>query len=119
MNEPWFAPDTFAAWFGALAGGVGGSLLGVFGGFSSLLVRRGKCRKLVLTGFLIFIGLGLLSLGFGVLALVLGQPYGIWYGPLLAGVIIVLVSSILLPLQRQRYRQVAEQRLQAEALRRS
>ena len=55
----------------------------------------------------------------GLYALLAGQPYGIWYGPLLCGTIYTTVVGGLIPAVRLRYRQAEERRLEAEALRKS
>jgi len=119
MAEPWFEANTFGSWFGILAGGVGGTLGGVLGALGGTLAPRGRGRKLVLGGMILFVALGLLSLGFGVVALALGQPWGIWCGPMLSGVIVSVVCGGLIPVFQYCYRQAEERRLQAETLRRA
>jgi hypothetical protein len=87
MSEPWYD--------GNLYGWIPGTMLGVLGGLWGTLVGilapRGRARGLVLgfTGLLLVASAGLLALG--VVALVCGQPYGVWYGLGLAGAIGVMV----------------------------
>ena len=47
----------------------------------------------------------------------MGQPYGIWYGPVLLGVIATAVIGGLMPMAHRAYRQADERRLQAEEFR--
>jgi hypothetical protein len=117
MPEPWFDP----MWFGILFGAIGGSLLGtaggILGGLAGYLAPRGKGRGFVLGGFVLMIAVGLACLAFGLAALVSGQPYAIWFFPLLCGIIGTLVFGALLPVVRARYRQADERRIAAAGLR--
>jgi hypothetical protein len=118
MATPWFEPNTFGAWYGAMAGGVGGSLVGLWGALAGTLAPRGKGRGLVLGGFGVFFVCGLASLGLGVAALASGQPYGIWYPPLMVGIVLSGVIGGLLPAVRKRYAEAEARRLEAEGIRR-
>jgi hypothetical protein len=62
--------------------------------------------------------LGLASLGFGLAALVSGQPYGIWYGPTWAGILSVVLFGAGIGVLRHRYAAAERRRLDEEALRR-
>lgn len=109
MNEPWFDAATYA-W---IPGTVYGSTLGVWGGISGWLAGTGKARGLCLsiwTAFLI-VAVGLLLLG-GI-AWSAGQPYGIWYGLGLPGLIGLILCPILIPQVRARYGEAEERRMQA------
>jgi hypothetical protein len=117
MAEPWFDPNVFGAYFGAIGGGVGGTLGGLWGALAGWLAPRGKAKLLV-------VGLGWLiltaavgCLGLGVYALTAGQPYGIWYPPLLVGIVIPSVVGGLLPMVYRRYRQADQRKMQAEEFR--
>ncbi len=117
MAAPWFDPNTFGMWFGSIAGGVGGSLGGILGALAGMLAPRGKGRPVVMGGFVVFLALGLASLAFGVVAIVNGQPYGIWYPPSLLGLILTLVMGGLLPVVRKRYAEAEARRLDASGIR--
>lgn len=117
MAEPWFDPGWFGTLFGALAGGIGGSLLGVWGGLLGTFAWQGKHRALVLGGLYVFALVGLAFVGFGVLALAAGQPWGIWYGPLLLGLLFTVLVPMALGLGHRAYATAEKRRLQAEALR--
>ncbi len=119
MSEPWFEPNTFGALFGAIVGGVGGTFAGLVGALAGVLAPRGKGRRLVLGLMEWFVALGVALLIFGLVALVCGQPFGIWYGPVLSGVLSIAVMGGLIPMVRARYRQAEQRKLDAEGLRRS
>jgi hypothetical protein len=118
MAAPWFDENVFGTWFGVIAGGGGGLLAGLVGAAAGVLAPRGKARGLVLGGMAALVALGLAFLALGLVALVGGQPYGIWYGPVLVGAIFTAVFAPLIPVARRAYTLAEERRLQAEALRR-
>jgi hypothetical protein len=59
----------------------------------------------------VFFGASLILLAAGVTALVNGQPYGVWYGLGMGGLIGTLVLGPILPVVRKRYREAEERRL--------
>jgi hypothetical protein len=117
MATPWFDENVFGAWFGAIAGGGGGMLAGLIGAAAGVLAPRGKGRALVLGGMAALVVLGLAFLALGLVALAAGQPFGIWFGPVLVGVVFTVVCGSLIPVVRGAYARAEERRLQAEALR--
>ena len=119
MTEPWFNENVFGALYGAVGGSLCGVIGGTLGGLAGWLAPKGKGRTWILGGMIAFMGLGLLNLAFGIFALVVGQPYGIWYGPLLLGVLCTVLPGCLLPVIRRRYQEAEERRLQAATLRQS
>jgi hypothetical protein len=58
-------------------------------------------------------GLSLVLLAAGVTALVNGQPYGVWYGLGLGGLIGTVVLGPILPDVRKRYQKAEERRMTA------
>ena len=118
MTAPWFNEALFGAWFGILVGGVGGSLGGVLGAVAGTLAPQGKGRAWVIGGMRAFTAFGLLLAAFGLVALLCGQPFFIWFFPLFCGCDIALLFHLLTPVVRQRYAEAEERRLEAEALRR-
>jgi hypothetical protein len=94
-----------------LIGGVGGSVIGCFGALLGLLASKGKARNFVLTSIKIFIGLGILLTIAGFVAVVLKQPYAVWYALLLPGVILTLVFSLNLPSIQRRYDELEIRRM--------
>jgi hypothetical protein len=115
--EPWFNPNVFCPYFGGIGGGLGGIFCGTWGAAAGSLAPRGKGKTLIIGvgWFILAVGIG--ALGLGLVALVAGQPYGIWYAPLLAGFVVTLVTGILLPMVYLRYRQTDLRKLQAEEFR--
>lgn len=95
MNEPWFDANEFAAWYGSIAGGLGGSLLGILGGLMGTFLPRGKGKRTFTAILLIGALFGACSFGAGLIALGMGQPFGIWFSLLLVG----FFFGLLCPLQ--------------------
>jgi len=111
MNEPWFGP--MWAWLpGTLLGIIGGTL----GGLAGWLAPRGKAKGLILGSFGLLIGICAVLLIAGVVALLVGQPYHVWYGLGLTGVIGVLVFGLNTPQILRRYRQAEVRRMTAQDL---
>jgi len=131
MNHPDFlANDVFVLaqavtpWVGNpnMVGAILGSSVGVFGAvFGTLcgtLAPRGKAKGLVLGMHLLGIAVGLIMLTLSIVALVGGQPYAIWYGLGLPGLILTAVLLPLTGVVRQRYREAEQRKLDAESFRR-
>lgn len=112
MKEPWFDPNAYA-WIPGTMLGLYGALLGTLMG---VLGSRGKARGFVYglhsAGFL---ACGALALA-GVVALLSGQPYGIWYGLLFPGVLGLGILFALRPALRRGYEMAEERRMQAQDL---
>ena len=117
MVEPWFDPITFGSWFGAIAGGVGGTLCGCLGALTGVLAPKGRGRRVILGSMYLVVGIGLVLVLFGAVALVNGQPYAIWYGPIIAGTIFAIINGVLIPVVKRRYREAEERRVDAQSLR--
>ena len=88
---------------GGMIGGIGGSVIGCFGGLLGCLGGMGKARKFVLAMAKIFIVLGIFLTIAGLVAVVLRQPYAVWYTLLLPGVILTSVFWALLRPIKRRY----------------
>jgi hypothetical protein len=101
--------DRQAGWLG----GVGGSLVGVLGALAGWLGGRGKAARFVLplTATLAVVG-SLLSL-VGLTALLLKQPYAVWYTMLLGGTISGVVMGMAFVQFRARYREIELRRIQS------
>jgi len=107
MATPWFDPNLYAFIPGTLLGVVGGTL----GALAGTLAPRGKARGLVQGAFGAVIAASALMLALAVVALATGQPYGIWYGLGLPGLIGIVVFGALLPVVRARYREAETRRM--------
>jgi hypothetical protein len=85
-------------------------------GRSRTLAPRGKAKALVLGTLGVLLTASAICLILGIVALVQGQPYGVWYGLLLAGVIGVVVLGSLAPRAVMTYRQAELRKMQARDL---
>jgi hypothetical protein len=119
MSAPWFDENLFGAMVGGIGGGVGGLLGGTWGALVGTLAPKGKGRAWVIPIGWCFVAIGVLSLAFGLYALVAGQPYGIWYAPCLLGVVLAGVTGGLMPVVYKRYAEADARKLQAEEFRAS
>ncbi|HEV3165533.1 MAG TPA: hypothetical protein VGZ22_16015 [Isosphaeraceae bacterium] len=110
MNEPWFNPNLYSWIPGTLLGVFGGTI----GGLAGFLAPRGKAKKLVLGLTWGALAYSVLMLAIGIIAYLVGQPYGIWYGFGLAGVIGVGVIGVNIPGIQMAYRRAEERRMRAK-----
>ena len=118
MMSLWFSNPNL---FGALYGGIGGTLVGIAGGVlgaaAGLLAPKGKGRSFVLGGMGVLLCLGLLSFFAGIAALLARQPFAIWYPLTLLGIVPAFAIGSLLPVVRNAYAQAEARRLDAALLR--
>jgi hypothetical protein len=112
VTEPWFDPNRYAWVFGSALGIVGGLL----GSLAGSLAPRGKAKPLIMGLFVVCIVMCALMLAASVLAYLDGQPYGVWYGLGLPGVLGILVLGGLMPVVQRRYREAEQRRLSATDL---
>jgi hypothetical protein len=117
--SPWFDPIAFGTYFGAFGGALVGLLGAFFGGVGSWAAQRGKWRRLMLGGMATCGTICALSLVAGIVAVTLGQPYGVWYPLTLIGLIGAGCFLGLLPTIRRRYAEAESRRMEAHALRHS
>lgn len=117
MAEPWTDPNMFGAYAGAILGGGGGTLVGLWGALGGTLAPRGKAKPFVLGMGVVLACAGAILAGVGIYAWVAGQPYGIWYPLTLGGVVIALITGILMPIVRKRYAEAEARLLAAEQFR--
>ena len=109
MSEPWFDPSLYAWIPGTLFGTLGGLL----GGLTGTLAAKGRAKGVVLGLWWLFIGVAAVFLCVGLVAFLSGQPYGIWYGLGLPGLIGMILFPALLPVVMSRYRAAEERRMKA------
>jgi hypothetical protein len=111
MNEPWFSESY--AW---LPGTVLGCVAGLWGALVGTCAWRGKAKGLI-TGlyWLLLLGSAAMLVA-GLTALIVGQPYGVWYGLGLAGLLGVLVLSFNGIAMFNAYRRAEARQLTAENL---
>ena len=112
MTEAWFDPNSYA-WipgtaYGVIAGGLGG-LVGV-------LLPKGRATRFLVRAWFALWALAVALLLVGLVALANGQPWGVWFGFLLPGVIGTLVvgaNSVVILATRKK---VEQRRLAAKDL---
>jgi CHASE2 domain-containing sensor protein len=109
MIDPWFDPNLYGWIPGTLLGVVGGTL----GAVTGTLAPRGKAQRLVLGLYMAVIVACACLLAVGLVALLTGQPYGVWYGLGFPGLLGVIIVGALFPVVRQRYREAEARRLAA------
>lgn len=111
MNEPWFA-EHYAWVFGASIGVLGG----VVGTMMGVLAPAGKAKSLVFSLYWLSVSLSIICLIAGIIALLAGQPYGVWYGLTLTGIIGTLVFGLNYINLVRAYRSAENRRMAAQNL---
>ena len=116
--SPWFSTET-GTYLGAFGGAAIGVLGGTLGAAAGVLAPKGKGRGPVLGTMMTLAVLGAITFVIGLVGLILGQPYAVWYPLLLLGGITGGVLGGLTPVIKKRYAEAEQRRLDADALRRS
>lgn len=106
-----------AAWWGPRQGGrIGGMLgtaLGLYGALIGILASRGRGRRVA---FSLMVAVGVacaVMLGVGIVALVGGQPYAVWYPLVLAGGLGAVLSAGLVPVMKRRFEDAEMRKMMA------
>ena len=111
------AMQTTGQWFSdrsaALLGGIGGSLIGLWGTLIGVLSSRGKARHFVLGSANALLVIGIASVVGGVMAIATAQPYTVYYPLLLIGIIVVAVCGKTRGSLSARYGQLELKRMQS------
>jgi hypothetical protein len=87
--------DRAAGWIG----GIGGSVLGCLGSLLAVLATKGRCRTFVVVTSASLIAVGVIAAVIGLAAVVVGQPYGVWFPLVLIGVLLLAI----LPFRLRQY----------------
>ena len=113
MNEPWISNP-------GMVGGILGSTMGILGGIigtlASVFIPKGKAKKLVLGVDTFAFVLSFISLIVGITAYLSGQPYGVWYGFGLGGLIGTPLFGMLFFVFRMEYRKAELRKSMSEDL---
>jgi multidrug transporter EmrE-like cation transporter len=109
MNAPWFDANMYAWIPGTLLGVLGG----LWGSLCGMLIPRGKGRALVIGSAALFLVVSVALLALAIYALTQGQPYGVWYGLGLPGLIGSILFGMFLPMSQRMYTMVEQRKLHA------
>jgi len=112
MSGPWFNENLFS-WIPGTALGVLG---GLWGGLAGTLAPRGRARGLVVGGCWALLAGSAVLLTLAVIALLTEQPWGVWYGLGLPGVLGLVVIGANMPSILRVYRAAEERKLAARDL---
>ncbi len=109
-------PEPGQWWINRQAGFIG-AILGVLGGclgaMIGILSGCGKARRLVLGLMKAMFVTGLARLVLAVVALVLSQPYAVYYSPLLSGILLTILPIAAIRSVRKRYEQIELRKMKA------
>ena len=109
--EPWF---TNVGMVGGLLGGGIGCLGGLYGTLMSVVASRGKAKSFMFAFHWTVLALGIALVCLALYALIVGQPYGVWYGLGLPGLIITVLMIAFTPMLKNVYRAAEQRQLEAQ-----
>ncbi|MEQ9096573.1 MAG: hypothetical protein ACIAS6_00735 [Phycisphaerales bacterium JB060] len=115
--DPWFSEQAAGMIGAAIGVGLGAGFGGLGGGIGGPLAAAGKARGLVLGifGLGLVLGVGLMLTGLA--ALILGQPWYVWFVFLLPGLVASVIFGGLLPIIRAQYERAEQRKMDAAAIR--
>ena len=108
----WF-DNRMSGWIGGVLGTAWGIFGGTIGGLSGILVSRGKGRCWILSLLLFGMILGGIQFLFGLFALILGQPYHVWYPLGFTGGLVSLILPHAYCAIKKGYEQAELRKMQA------
>lgn len=111
MNEPWISNVEMVSGILGSAAGILGAIVGTL---ASFCIPKGKAKKLVLGIDIFAFALSCLLLVIGVVGYLSGQPYGIWYGFGLCGLLGTPLYGMLFFVFRSEYRKVELRKAMSE-----
>jgi len=98
---------------GGLLGGLAGGLLGCFGALIGILAGRGKAQAFVMRLTACIVVLGIAAIVMAGAALILSQPWAVYYPLLLLGVVAVGVTAPMRRMLRKRYEQIELRKMES------
>lgn len=107
-GSAWWS-DRAAGWIG----GIGGSVLGCLGSILAVLAAKGRCRGFVVWTSLALIVMGIMAFVVGVAAVVIGQPYAVWFPLLLIGFLLLSILPFRLRQYQKGYEDLEMRRMAA------
>jgi hypothetical protein len=118
--DPWFSEQVSGLLGGLLGGGYCGVLVGAIGGgVCAPLAAKGKGRVFVHWYTMSLAAIGAVLLITGIVALVMGQPYAVWYPFVLCGALGAGLGVMLFVTCRRQYQMAEHRKLDAQELRRA
>lgn len=96
----WWTPQQ-----AAMVGGIAGAATGILGAMCGMMAAMGKARRFVMWTLKGIVLLGVSVLIVGIVALVKGQPYEVWYPLVILGAIGGVVGGITYPIVRKSFLQ--------------
>lgn len=112
MIEPWFDPNAYG-FIPGVAVGIAGGIIGTLTG---ILAPRGRYFHLLNLFYIVALAGSVALLAGGIIALATGQPYGVWYGLGLAGLIGVAVFGMTFGVLRRRQHDAEMRKMRAADL---
>ncbi len=113
-EDPLAAPSQWwAGRQGWLFSAICGLLFGCLGALVGILSSCGKARGFVLGLMKVMFVTGLAALVLAVVAMVLSQPYAVYYPPLLTGLLMTTLPIALIRWARKQYEQIELRKMQA------
>lgn len=110
-SEPWWT-DAQSGLVGAILGGGLGSLAGLIGAAVGIFAPRGRYKRVLLPAFFGMLAIGPIALALGGFAVLIVQPYAVYYPLLLVGTILTGTFANLWFMPIMVY-QMAERRAEA------
>jgi hypothetical protein len=108
---------TRAGWWSdrtaGFVGGIGGSVIGIFGAFIGWLVSRRRARRFTLAAMTFAAVVGAILTVAGIAAWAMSQSYGTWFPMLVMGVILMLVFGVNRGKAERAYADAEMQRMKA------
>jgi hypothetical protein len=106
VSAGWW-PETAAPWIG----GIGGPVIGCFGGLLGVLAGKGVARRLVLAIWRCLIAAGVISLIAAIVGFVTRQPDFVTTPLLIFGIILTTVMGAIWPTAKRRYDELEIRRM--------
>jgi hypothetical protein len=98
---------------GGLIGAIAGVVLGTLGTIQGILAPRGRAKNVMVPLAVIVMGAGITTLVIGLVAVAMGQPYGVYYPLILTGGLAALLWGMMVPAMKRRYSEMEMRRISA------
>ncbi len=115
MTEWWTMQQ--GIYFGAYGGATVGATVGLLGAIIGISAARGKLGRWAVTAIAVAASIGLVGAMAGVTALLLAQPYHVYYPLLMVGGIVALVCGCNVPSMLAMVRAAEQRRMAAREFR--